>query len=560
MNRLTNVTGLAALACVAVGLNIAVLTQNPFSVAAMTLLGLGILAGGVWIALVLWATARHSRHEGRALYGLSTVLGSIVFLGICVVVYAFAAHTDKAWDLTQEGRRQLAPQTIQVLENLSKDVSVIGFFLQIDDELVKIAQEKTVRFLEMCQRHTPHLKVEILDPQIDRPRLEGLGITHASTQGTIVIRCGTRQKVVTLGGASPRLEEREFTNSLINVVRDAQPKVCFLSGHGERSIEDENESTGGSGLKLLLEGEAYTTERVAIRITQPEVPADCDVLVVNGVAVSGPQSDLHPEEIRAIQEYLDRGGRMLVMIDPWARVRQGGLQQDQFLPWLHRNFGIVVGEDMVVSPETGWSVELTPNTSAFPPMGPDDEFRASFSQRHSITTDSDQPMVFAVARSVRLEPKLPDGVVGSELLRTPPSFYAETDVVALKETGKAYKSPDEADGPVPVAVAVTTKTDFQVGDTGQTRDARIVVVGDSDFASNAQLTVVPGNLNFILNAMAWLSENEELIAIRSTGKQDAPVLLTAADRRVVVYAAVLGTLQAVIVVGFIVYLKRRRYQ
>lgn len=560
MNRLTNVTGLAALACVAVGLNIAVLTQNPFSVAAMTLLGLGILAGGVWVALVLWATARHSRHEGRALYGLSTVLGSIVFLGICVVVYAFAAHTDKAWDLTQEGRRQLAPQTIQVLENLSKDVSVIGFFLQIDDELVKIAQEKTVRFLEMCQRHTPHLKVEILDPQIDRPRLEGLGITHASTQGTIVIRCGTRQKVVTLGGASPRLEEREFTNSLINVVRDAQPKVCFLSGHGERSIEDENESTGGSGLKLLLEGEAYTTERVAIRITQPEVPADCDVLVVNGVAVSGPQSDLHPEEIRAIQEYLDRGGRMLVMIDPWARVRQGGLQQDQFLPWLHRNFGIVVGEDMVVSPETGWSVELTPNTSAFPPMGPDDEFRASFSQRHSITTDSDQPMVFAVARSVRLEPKLPDGVVGSELLRTPPSFYAETDVVALKETGKAYKSPDEADGPVPVAVAVTTKTDFQVGDTGQTRDARIVVVGDSDFASNAQLTVVPGNLNFILNAMAWLSENEELIAIRSTGKQDAPVLLTAADRRVVVYAAVLGTLQAVIVVGFIVYLKRRRYQ
>ena len=169
-------------------------------------------------------------------------------------------------------------------------------------------------------------------------------------------------------------------------------------------------------------------------------------------------------------------------------------------------------------------------------------------------------MVFAVARSVRLEPKLPDGVVGFELLRTPPAFYAETDVVALKETGKAYKSPDEADGPVPVAVAVTAKTDFQVGDTGQTRDARIVVVGDSDFASNAQLTVVPGNLNFIFNAIAWLSEIEDLIAIRSTGKQDAPVLLTAADRRVVVYAAVLGTLQAVIVVGFIVYLKRRRYQ
>ena len=113
---------------------------------------------------------------------------------------------------------------------------------------------------------------------------------------------------------------------------------------------------------------------------------------------------------------------------------------------------------------------------------------------------------------------------------------------------------------MPLAVAVTAKTDELVGDTGMTRDTRIVVVGDSDFASNAQLTVVPGNLNFVLNVFAWLSENEELIAIRPSGKQDTPVILSEGDRRAIVYVTVLGTSQAVVLAGFIAYLLRRKHR
>ena len=111
-----------------------------------------------------------------------------------------------------------------------------------------------------------------------------------------------------------------------------------------------------------------------------------------------------------------------------------------------------------------------------------------------------------------------------------------------------------------MAVAVTAKTDFQIGASGQTRDARIVVVGDSDFASNGQVAAIPGNLNFILNIMAWLTENEELIAIRPTGKDDLPVMLSDFDQRLIAWVAVLGTVQTVIVAGFVVHLLRRKYQ
>jgi len=128
-------------------------------------------------------------------------------------------------------------------------------------------------------------------------------------------------------------------------------------------------------------------------------------------------------------------------------------------------------------------------------------------------------------------------------------------------TGTAFKGDDETAGPLPMAVAVAARTDLVVDDTtGRTRDARIVVAGDSDFASNGLLSVVPGNLNFTLNAMAWLSENEELMAIRAAGKQDPPIQLSGFDERAVVYVAVLGTVQAVVAAGCLAYWRRRRHQ
>jgi len=554
------ICGLSALALLAVGLNFLALEQDMFVWYVLAPLGAGLVTGLTWVALSLTRIAQTSRFEGKALYGLHAIVTSVLFLGICMVVYAFAQHGKWSWDLTQEGRRQLSNQTVQVLKNLDKDVDIICFFLQVDDELVRIAQDKTSRFLEQCRQYTSHLRIEFLDPKIERARLEGLNITHASTQGTVVIRCGNRQKVITLQGASPRLEERDFTNALINVVRDAQPEIDFLTGHGERNIEDKDEQKGGTLFKKLLEGESYSVERIAIRITHPEVLADCDVLVINGLGMSGPQSDLHPEEIRAIQAYLDRGGRLLILLDPWRKIVTAENQVEQLTPWLEQRYRIIVGNDMAISPTSRWTIEFSGDKTPFTGMEPTDEFRGCFNAGHRITQTFDQKILFQAARTVRLAEKLPDKVVGTELLRTTPDFYAETDLALLSTQGKASKSPDEMEGPLSMAVAVAAKTDTLIGDSGQTRDARLVVVGDSDFASNGQVAAIPGNLNFLLNIMAWLTENEELIAIRPSGKQDPPVFLSDFDQRAIVWVAVLGAVQTVIAAGFVVHLLRRKHQ
>lgn len=548
--------GAIALGLFAVALNVLVWQQQLFSAGVLAPLGLGVVFGLGWVALIVRSAAAKSAVEGHVAGGLNAVLSSVVFLGICIVIYAFTQHWDKAWDLTQEGRRDLSPQTVQVLQSMTGEVQVICFFIAVDDELVLIARDKTLRFLGQCRKYTGLLKVEVLDPDVERARLEALGITHASTQGTVVIRSGPRQRVITLAGGSPRLEERDFTNALINVLRSAESKVGYLQGHEERDLGDQSEQ-GASMLKNLLEGEAYKVEPVQIKISYPEVPADCDMLLINN-----PRGDLHPQELSAIETYLDKGGRLMVLLEPWKTVVQGTSGTEHLRPWLESRYGVVVGGDVAINAKQKnmWEVELRADNAPFEGVEKGFmEFRGSYNSAHPITSRADQVMLLQACRTVSAAAKPPEGDIVTELLRTPPDFWAETDVSKLAETGATKKDTEEKGGPLSLAVAVVARGKGAGTDGKPARDARLVVMGDADFVSNGRLSNA-GHVNFMLDAVAWLTEREELIAIRPSGKEDQPIVLSDLQRRSVAWISTLFTVQMVAAVGLAVYLVRRKYQ
>lgn len=551
MERSRSVFGVLALVCLAVALNVLLLKEDLFAFWVVAGLAGGLVAGAVWLVLVFIGMAR-SQEGANRLYGLNSALACVLFLGICIVLFAFAKHWDQEWDLTREGRRELAPQTVQVLEALNQDVSVICFFLKTPaDDAVEVARDKARRFLERCQKHTPRLHVEFLDPQQDILRFRDLKLTRVSMQGTVAVRCNGRQRVITLQGTRPRLEERDFTNALVNVVRDAQAKVCFLTGHGERRITDRHQAAGYSLLKDFLEREAYTTEEIAIKLTDPEVPRGCDILVLNS-----PEMDIHPREVAAIQEYLDGGGRMLVLLDPQQRVPTAYRQIEQLCPWLEERYGIVIGYDLIISTSSKTEMVLSPNLGLFE-GDTSAVFHGCYNYSHPITQGFEEQMLLQPARSVSLKDALPPSVAGRQLLRTLPDTWAETDLDLLPTVSQ---DPDEQVGPLGLAVAVTAKNDAPVNDGEPAQDARIVVVGNATFASNGQVASPPGNLNFVLNAVAWLSEKKELIAIRPTAAEDPPVILSEGEEQAVAWISTLGVLQLVIVAGLVAYRLRRKYQ
>lgn len=550
------ITGFAALILAAVAANLLVMTSSPFAGRIIVILFLAGVLFLIWIVLSATDLASKLRRQ-RTFAGINTVLSCLIFLAICITVYAFSKLWDVEWDLTQEGRRDLAQQTIQILETLDEDVKVTGFFLSgpTGDQLTNAAREKTRRFLERCQRHTDRLSFEFVDPQRRPERLQQLNVKSVSGTGIVVMEVGSRQKQLAISDVTGRLEERDFTNALINLVRDVHPVVYFMAGHGEADIQaPADDQKGATNFANWLGFDGYAVRKLVITPGQPAIPDDCAALIINGYVV-----DYRPNEVQAIDEYMLSGGRLLLLVNP-SFPKETKLQQvERIRPWVRNRFGVEVAQDVVVSLATGKpSLQLLFTPGAYQgERDPESPFKGAFNQRHPITRGHDQVMTLPTARTVRPGDNPPKGVVIDPLLRSSVNSYGETELQRIFDEGFAQFDGNEEKGPLPVAVAATLKNDTVLPDGGTAPDGRAVIIGDTEIATNEFVNAV-GNHTFLLNAMAWLTENEELIAIRPTGQEDPPLIMSATEQRVVVWLACLGTVQAVAIAGLVVYYLRRR--
>ena len=61
-------------------------------------------------------------------YGLNTAVAVALVLGATVVVQALSFRHSGRWDLTENKRYSLSPQTIQLLGGLKTDVNAVAFF------------------------------------------------------------------------------------------------------------------------------------------------------------------------------------------------------------------------------------------------------------------------------------------------------------------------------------------------------------------------------------------------------------------------------------------------
>ncbi len=557
VTRLRLAVGVAALILLVVGLNLMVLRETLFSVNVLAPLLGGLGLGVLWLLLRAASLLGSRQEASRGVF--NSVFGSVVFLGICMTVYAFVEREDLAWDLTQEGRRDLAPQTKIILESLTNPVEITCFFVRAGDDRVRIAQDKTARFLRRCQEHTDRLSVEFVDPQRHPERVTALNVLRVSNVGTVLLRSGARQRELPLSSVNARLEERAFTNAVLNVSRDAVPKVYFLTGHGERDITSDDPMTGGAQFRLWLEKEAHEVARCIIPADNPLLPDDCSVLIINGYA-----ADLFPHEIEALDRYMDDGGRLLVLVNVQIAQDGGIAGLEQFRPWLKNRFGIKMGSDIVVSNATkSFEIMFLPDFEvvggATGTAPQNDEFRGSFNRFHAITRDLDKQLVLPVIRTVSLDANLPEGVTGTVLMRSTPDTWAETDLRAVNDREPISQDRAEASGPNSVMVAVSARSNRAVGDGDRMRESRVVVLGDADLALNEYMKRV-SNQDLLLNSVAWLTENEELIAMRPTADTDQPLVLSRNEQRLIAWIASLGAVQAIALVGIVVFLQRRKYR
>ena len=139
---------------------------------------------------------------------------------------------------------------------------------------------------------------------------------------------------------------------------------------------------------------------------------------------------------------------------------------------------------------------------------------------------------------------------------------------------KNYKNPKiqfdpGVDSPGPITVGVVSTLEIEETEIKEMpessenkpkdlagKQARLVVIGDSDFASNAYFNF-SGNGDFFLNVASWLIQEENLISIRPKERQNNPVQLTQVQGNLIFMSTVIGFPAIVLIAGFRIWWSRR---
>ena len=496
----------------------------------------GIIVIGLY-ALTQWRDIVGSFSRRQTRYGALATSSVVLALGILVAINFVLLRQNRRWDLTAGGQYSLSDQTVRILESLDAPIRVIVFGRDVEfpayrDRLAEYEYRSSQVSLEFVDVDKEPLLARQYDVQ---------------SYGTVLFEYEDRIERVVSN------EEQALTNALIKVVEGQELRVYFIEGHGERSPNGTERDDYG-GLGEALKRDNLQVDTVVLAQTG-EVPSAASVVVV-----AGPTNDYLPGEIDALRAYLEQGGKVLFLIDPPNG--PAAIPQPNLIA-LISEWGIELGNDVVVDVS---GVGQLLGTDATVPV-------AATYPSHPITDDFALLTAFPLARSVSPSSSGAGERVAQVFVETSERSWAETDLTEL-EAREVQMDDDDRPGPISIAAAVAVEidgpdtqepTEDDAASTDPTEDedvdpptaeARVAVIGDSDFAANGSLGI-QGNRDLALNTLNWLAQQENLISIRPRQPEDRRITLTADQQLRVTWLSLLMIPAAVIGAGLFTWWRRR---
>ncbi len=512
-------TGIVGLGVIAIGLLVG------SALTGWTAVPLSLMATGLAL-VVVWGFTH--RQEVSVFLGLrstqtnANILVAVVAMAVILVLAnVVAARYDLRLDLTEEGLFTLSPQTRQLVQGLAQPVKVWVVTTAPDPNL----QEQ----LERYRRLNPdRFQFAFVDPNRDPLTVQRLQVTQ---NNTLVVEAGNSRQQLPQPPA-PELESK-LTPVLAKVINRGEVVAYFVQGHGEVGLEAREGIPTLAQAVAALGQEGYRVE--PLNLVQSEIPEEADVLVL-----AGPQRALFPGEVEKLQDYLAKGGRLLLLIGP--RVDAG-------LDPLLEEWGVVLGDDILIEVSSVSQLLGTGPAVALVTTYGDHPITAPLAEQRLMT-------LFPLARSVDTEAR--EGIQATPLLRTGPQSWGETSPDL--EAGPLQFDPDQdKPGPLTLGVALTRQVE---GDQNNSEtqeaptEARLVVIGNVNFALDGNLRQ-QGNRDLFLNTLNWLTERTEQISIRPKSITDRRLTLTGQNFRWLVLGSTVLLPVAALGAGAVLWWQRR---
>lgn len=489
-----------------------------YVVMGVTSVGGYIALGLSVVALIVYVYLRPQQvvsglKSRQARYGGNTLLMALIFIAILVAVNFLSMRRYKRWDLTAEKRYSLAPESAEILKNLASPVTALNFS-------TSGTQSDTAVLLDQYRAASSQFEVKTIDPDAQPT----LARQYLASDGMLVLLSGERHVTV----SAPT--ESEITAALIKVTRDTQPVAYFTTGHGERDLEDGTD-LGFAVAKAGLDRDGFQIKPLLLATTTT-IPTDASVVIVGG-----PHAAFASNEVDMLRAYLTRGGRLMVMVDTSLDTKDLKLG-DAGLGSLLSEWGITLRDDLVLDPASSQVTD------------PGVTIAARYGTSPITQKLGNLATVFPGARSIALATPAPANISHVSLVMTSDQSWGAADLQTVLNSLNAGRFPafgaKDVKGPLSIAVQA---------DNSQTK-ARLIVVGCSTFAVNA-MSRQPGNLDLFLNAVNWLAEQESQITIRAKPFQTRQLVPSLRMTIQVFGISVILMPLAVLVVGAIVWWKRR---
>lgn len=496
-----------------IGMALALAGAICYSLAPEKLWLVTLMEGSALLCLLLFSVVHFSRLKAFSVrrstrMGANSLLMILLFVSILAIVNFLAARHSIRWDLSENQNFSLSPQTYRVLRNLPREVLVTVFTREKDPGYQSYKER-----LDSYRQASPKMTVEFVDPERQPKIAQNYGINRTDT--AVFESAGHTVRVT-----SP--SEVELTGALIRVSQDRKKQVLFLEGHGEPSLDDR-ERTGLSAAKDILLKQGYDIGTLSL-LKEAAVPDQTAILIV-----AGPRRPVTAEEQERIHTYVEKGGHLLLLIDP-------DTQAD--LNPLLTQWGLGVGPGVLVDLQDRLA------------QGDLTSLLVRTFTEHEITQDLSAAVLFPLARHITFDEQAGKAWDYVPLARTSPNSWAEIDI-----KGRVVNLDEKEDikGPLPMAAALAPKV---APEEGKPRPA-IVVIGNSTFATNAFVNF-PGNSDFFLHTAAWLAEERNMMALVPKDSALRPFTPNPLQERALLYLQVILLPAAMFVAGILVWRKRRR--
>ena len=329
------------------------------------------------------------------------------------------------------------------------------------------------------------------------------------------------------------LAEQRFTNGIVDVSSIGKTtSVYFLTGHEEYGTETEM-----TLLKYFMELENYEAKDLNLLI-QENVPEDCSALVI-----ASPTKDFTDLETQKIKDYINKGGNILWMNDPFLTNEE--LKNAQSILDL---YGVTINSKGIIFEQNIDMMALQTPYIILPKIGVS-EIAGKLSSKGSVILLQSSKLEFE-------EDKLSDlNVTKTDLLTTSESAFFRTDL----SIGDNFNSTEKDKVGKYTLGAILSKT------IDEEKTSELIVYASNFFVSDGTITIgqqlrtaisLSNNRDMIMNSIAYATDKDDSIIIRKVVDETYYTPTENQDRliRTIIY----GVPIIIIILGIVVWQLRRR--